>query len=297
VYQQSPIIERLWREEAANLGQSGPVIDLGIRSDQLYVAVKLEMEFLRPDASPLIVQGTGFVVVDIRRSLAVVVTSRHLLDPAFRPPGTNRKAQLGLRLHEVRGKAWRRSGTGLERFVWRIESPRAMYHLDDHLDVGLLDLNDLKVESGSNTLEFYVPRDLLSPRSDFDGSIISAADMVAVIGYPEINGDATDSPLLIPGILSSDPRISAPLPGLPTDIVAYHAFSRSGMSGAPVVAPTRGLKVTGDISIESADWRGVRIVGVNSGHLRRDSNDPMPLSYFCPSWAVLEILDQVAFGQ
>ena len=73
MYQQSPIIERLWREEAANLGQSGPVIDLGIRSDQLYVAVKLEMEFLRPDASPLIVQGTGFVVVDIRRSLAVVV--------------------------------------------------------------------------------------------------------------------------------------------------------------------------------------------------------------------------------
>jgi len=267
------------------------MIDLGIRSDQLYVAVKLEIEFLRPDASPLFVDGTGFVVVDADQPLAVVATSRHLLDPGFKPAGVSRPAQPGLRLQAVRGRSWRKVGTGLERFVWRIESPRVLYHADDHLDVALLDLNDLKVESGSNTLEFFVYRDMLSTRSEFDGSIISAADMVVTVGYPEINGVATEAPLLIPGMLSSDPRIAEPLPGLPAGIVAYHAFSRSGLSGSPVIAPARGIKVDGGISLESPGWRTTRIVGVNAGHLNRNSHDPMPLSYFCPSWAVLDIID------
>ena len=115
------------------------MIDLGIRSDQLYVAVKLEIEFLRPDASPPFVEGTSFVVVDADQPLAVVATTRHLLDPGFKPAGVSRHAE--------------------------------------------------------------------------------------------------------------------PVPGLPADIVAYHAFSRSGSSGSPVIAPARGIRVDGGISLESPGWR------------------------------------------
>jgi len=268
------------------------VIDLSLRSDQLYTAVQLQVCFARSDGSAKSpVSGTGFVVVDREQSLAALTTCRHLVDPKFQAPGRRRSTEAGLSLISVQGRAWNKHSGSLQPFVWRVDQPEVRFHERAELDVAALDLNDLEVVEGSNSLDFWFNREILATRADFDGSTVSAHDMVVTIGYPGLNGQTPEAPLSIPGMVSSDPRVESPIPGLGPGLVAYHAFSRSGLSGSPVVAPTRGFKTEGTILIETPGYRPTKVVGINSGHMNADSSDPMALSFFCPSWAILDLLD------
>lgn len=261
------------------------VIDLNLRTQQLYVAVTVEVATANRDGSdgPTF-SGSGFVIRDNQRF--VLVTNRHVLQPNWSPARLPPAPAVIAERVTVRTRGIGGNVNAQSTYSWASAEMREVFH-EDGSDVAVAEL-----PGGGDTEQVnWLDRDLLAREAEFDGVTISALDFLAVAGYPKIGAEMSSTPIALPGLLACDPRLRDVHPMVPEGALLFQAFSRSGLSGGPVFAPVRGYKVAGDIEMESSGWRVLRIAGVNGGHLQRHDAEQVGLSYFYPSWMVLRLLD------
>ena len=97
-------------------------------------------------------------------------------------------------------------------------------------------------------------------------------------GYPSVGGGVATRPILVSGMVASDPRFPAEVGGLVLQhSVLSHSFSWQGMSGAAVISPMETLGSS-------------RLVGVNAGHVDLEGVTGGVLSHFVRIEKLVELL-------
>lgn len=221
--------------------------------------------------------GTGFVLFNSEVQRNYLVTNRHLVDPRFRG-----EVAFAVDTVQLRGHYQPNDPSALpEPFHGQIDSPNFAFHPDETVDLALVSgpVSWLQGDSATPGLgrmsRFDV--DMLARPSEV-AEYLAAGEVIYTAGYPSVAGEVADRPLLVQGIVSSDPRFPAAIGAntLPHSVLC-HSFSWGGMSGAPVVAPLPALTQS-------------RIVGVNAGHVDLQGTSGGVLAHFVHSDRVLELL-------
>lgn len=120
--------------------------------------------------------------------------------------------------------------------------------------------------------------DWLALGSEIDGMI--PGEQVFIAGYPGV-AEASERPLLVSGIVSSDPRYPAVFGRERLgNSVLCQSFSWDGMSGAPVLGVSPSIGRT-------------KVVGINAGHVHGSVITGGVISHFVRSDALLELFDQL----
>lgn len=267
---------------------SPSVIDLGVRTRWLYVAIRIEAEIGRPDGSSAHRAGNGFVLrCDDGR--LVLVTCRHVVDPAW-------TRSIGEQLVSVRLQGFSQTDDAAPTVPFELMAtqPVVVGSTNTAADVALLPMETFAHSGPPVTLEPVVDQHLLAADAEF-GVDIAAGDFFAAPGYISLPDTSTERPVFMTGVIASDPRepliISSSNAGEAAEraVVLYQALSRGGLSGAPVIATQRGLNF-GD-GLSGPSHRPMRVVGVNAGHYQR-AGLPLGLSYFVRSGEVLRALEE-----
>jgi hypothetical protein len=106
----------------------------------------------------------------------------------------------------------------------------------------------------------------------------TASSKRSIAGYPALGELSSERPLLVSGIISSDPRYPANFirESLPASVLC-HSFSWGGMSGSPVLGLSQSIGKS-------------KILGVNCGHIASQGVSGGVISYFARSDALIEML-------
>ncbi|WP_131816834.1 trypsin-like peptidase domain-containing protein [Nocardia salmonicida] len=225
--------------------------------------------------------GTTFVLVG-KSNWPYFVTNRHVTDYNFNNPKPDYTAAVDSIW--VNGHM-QPSDLDAPTLPWRviIEDADIHYHEDPEIDVAVIRLGAASgsfapLEDGSigaRTMNNF-NTDWLATSEELDN--ILPGNELHIAGYPAVNDLSGDRPLIVTGIVASDPRYPAVFA---TEIrprtVLSHSFSWAGMSGAPVIAWPQRL-----------GWG--RIIGVNAGHYRSAGVASGVISHFVRSDAILDIL-------
>jgi hypothetical protein len=242
----------------------------------------------------LLGHGTGFIVRVMNfggygQSAEFLVTNRHVLDPAFGPEGSVTRAQGDLTVsgyHQRRGRRMR--PTPVKAVV---RDPEPIYPDDPDIDLALIrfDRRDREVIEGDGWFTSFDEGQIAAPWV-YDDADVHAGTQVLSAGYPSLGGQTnTTRPILVGGVVASDPRFPSEFEGTTyPESALCHAFSRSGMSGAPVFAPIP-KKRWDDESDEPIAF-ALGIIGVNAGHLRTPGASDGVISHFVKSTALLRVL-------
>ena len=111
---------------------------------------------------------------------------------------------------------------------------------------------------------------------------VQPGDAIRIAGYPGVGDIDLVRPLLVSGIVSSDPRYPATFRDLVLPHSVFcHSFSWSGMSGAPVFGYSDSIG-TG------------KILGINAGHIADDGVSGGVISHFVRSDTVLELFARMS---
>lgn len=227
--------------------------------------------------------GTGFVVATEgdQVDMGFLVTARHVVDPAFLGPD---KAHL--RLESVDLHYWyqpiERPDVLPTARVVRHKSPDILYPADYDIDLAMIRRNGAEVDvlQGDDAIANYFGYHWLVKEEEYLSGHFCAGDDVLIAGFPGSSQSQVDvtRPLMVSGVLSSDPRFPYVLrQGKPSQSVLCHAFSWGGMSGGPVI----GVSSVGK----------VRLLGVNAGHLEiAGEGTAGVLSHFVRSTVIVEML-------
>lgn len=266
-------------------------MESGLRTDLLYGCWRLHVQWVDEfGAIRTSVRGTGFIV-ESPSATPVVVTNRHVLDPAYRD---RKKEFWSLGAIELFG-ARHENRTALVRH--EVMAGCRIAFGPAATDIAVLDLRcndwwgEITADGDRRPIANYFGVDWLAHASEFDGVRIATGDPVYMIGYPVLGQDQSHMPLLADGVLSSDPRLDYPLP-IPDGsgaasyepVLMLHSSSRSGMSGAPVIVPWRDQA-----------QRPPRIIGVNAGHIPASKDvGPSSFTYAYRSDHILEAIAALA---
>jgi hypothetical protein len=259
--------------------------DSGIRQRHLYSVVRLTVSLGGPSGDTKGVGGTGFFVAANDKDV-VLVTNRHVVSPGTYKAGWHGYTALGI---EAAGHHIDATGTRVA-FVLRWSLDEVPLFFPDNLaeDAAVIPLVNAQLE-GLPSLVIHFRRNILATIQEF-GDDVSPGDSVVMPGYPRLGGQQVDAPVLMPGVISSDPAYPmATSPG-PGRLFLVHAFSRQGLSGAPVYAVQRGLKL-GE-GLQGPAHRPARIAGINAGHLPADGDGPASFSYAVRSDVLVELIDR-----
>ena len=253
------------------------MIDLSLNRDIYYASRRIEVGWTEKSGKGRVTQGTGFLIKKLEPSppRVFLVTNRHVLDPEYR----------------------HRKYLGQVRSIDRISIIGFEGEIADGDPTQTIVITDFKVQTSDNWNEdaAVVPVGVVTvvgPKvvrrswnfntlaaEDEYGDAIRAGDMIVSIGFPKFGDYQTQRPVLTSGLIATDPMFPAPHPKYDNArVVLSDSFSRSGMSGSPVIAVQRGLKL-GD-SLAGLPHREMRLVGVNAGHLRAEDGDTMGLAHF-----------------
>jgi hypothetical protein len=233
--------------------------------------------------------GTGFIVGPENpdgTQRGYLVTNRHVLDPTF---GSNPQPTAACESLEVSGYFQHVGDARALPYAqsFTIENPRPVFASDD-ADLGVLDLDLNKSLSTcgppvkSNWFDFAA----LAGRQAFDDMSLTVGSSIVIPGYPAPNGVAADRPILVGGVVASDPRVDAEVGAEKfAGGVLCHAFSWGGMSGSPVLA-----------AIQKPTWADVMgeparlsLVGVNAGHVISNGTSGV-MSHFVKSTVLINLL-------
>lgn len=219
--------------------------------------------------------ATGFVMQDDDRGLWLV-TNRHVLDPAFHPvyDGTWYLERI-----LIEGTAVRFDGDSL--IQCEVRDPKPRFHACLDVDIAVLGLPD---DSDLRDASFRLS-DLVHEH-EIDDDEIGVGSEFVMPGYPTLDNGTGVRPILVPGLVSSDLRYDAEYgDNIYVGQGLCHAFSRGGMSGAPMLTTIVRRPFFGD----SGDpTREVKVLGVNCGH-PTEKNGVSALSMFVPSWRLDEL--------
>lgn len=273
-------------------------MDSGLSNDFLYAAVRIVVHFGNGVPSDCkVASGTGFFVSDDAGQLALV-SNRHVVDLEYSDP-----RHIGLHLQpervevELRGQD---AKTGQpdrhERLLLRNPTIRTAEAFANDVACILHTQVENLSGAGNTVVDYCVPKSLLATQEEFDTGRFVIGDMVGFPGYPEWFDERNFRPILRTGTLASDPRYPYEHGSITGDCLAYEAFSYGGSSGSPIFAFQRGLRA--GRGLVNPAYRDVRVVGINAGHLKVESDrDPSlhrghsGISYMFRSTAILALLD------
>lgn len=267
-----------------------------IDATTLYCAVRLtvywnEYGSLRDGATI----GTGFIVrVHKGRGAGqYLVTNRHVVD-------ANYEKRRGWELSHIRITGYSQSGRDLQSApVWQeavLTSPTVHTASAWHVDLAVLPLGDtgrLEVVSGNGRFN-ALPVACLALQREFDSGDVTVGRQVLMPGYPGINDQAAQRPILVGGVIATDPRFPAELgPDVYEDEVLCHAFSWKGMSGSPVLCMVPRPTTWGDLESGMSSMTAV-LAGVNAGHIEPRSDAAAgAISRFVRGDVLADLLRQV----
>lgn len=268
-----------------------------IDATTLYSAVRLTVRFSEDGElrrNPGI--GTGFILSDGpgREAGRYLVTNRHVVDPNYEKNRRWQLADVQLRGYFQHPRDPRSSPEWQEAVltapVVHILPPSAW-----HVDLAVLPLGTgdaMEVVVGSGRFNSLPVRSLASPR-DFQEGRVTVGRQILMPGYPGIRDRMADRPILVGGVIASDPRFPAAVgPHEMQDEVLCHAFSWEGMSGSPAFClvprtPSWDDTESGELRTELA------LVGVNAGHIEvRDDAAAGAISRFVRSDVLAGLLHQ-----
>lgn len=260
-----------------------------LTSKHLYAALRLEVTFYdKRDGCSRAAAGTGFAVSSRDTEGGYLVTNRHVLDPAFADRNKSAWVLESVSVSRYRVPRGEQMAEAAATLELRELTP-LISTADTALDLAVVRMRDTRVAGGELAGGFSM-HDLVT-LFDFRGGRVSVGQQVVMPGYPGDGQASAPRPLLVSGMVSTDPLVdaaygAATYPGQ----VLCHSFSRMGMSGAPVLALLPGRP-----SFFQPDEPGdpeVRVIGVNCGHVRLDGG-PSPLSLFVPSHRLLTLFKEL----
>ncbi|MCX4598285.1 serine protease [Streptomyces sp. NBC_01549] len=245
-----------------------------IDATTLYSAVRLTVRFSEYGATrPGAGIGTGFIVRagDGRDDAQYLVTNRHVVDP-------NYTKKRGWELSEVRIHGYfQKTREPQSSPVWQEAVLRApVVHTSPawHVDLAVLPLgtgDGLEVVAGSGRFN-SLPVQILANRQDFSRGEVTVGRQVLMPGYPGINETVAKRPILVGGVIATDPRFPAAVGADEyPDEVLCHAFSWNGMSGSPVLCMVPRPTTWDDFGSGGSSLRAV-LAGVNAGHIEPRSD-------------------------
>lgn len=228
--------------------------------------------------------ATGFLLsqrASTKRRLWLV-TNRHVLDPPFDP----KYASYMLEQVTVKGVVVSSRGSDDIPFEFSLSTPVSHFPTDTQVDVGMVALDNEALPASAAQMAFATT-DLVG-RSDIHDDLVGVGSEIVLAGYPALDNGTSERPVLVPGMVSSDLQHAAEYGGhVYRGRGMCHAFSRGGMSGAPVlttITPEGWPEIN-----EPPEEPVVRVLGINCGH-PREKHGPEALSLFVPSWTLDEML-------
>lgn len=218
------------------------MIDLGFKTETLYAAMHLRVSFGLRNGSAIEGTGTGFIVCRQPSSL-FLVTARHVVDPSRaiqKHPGATYLTT------QVTGWNFATDAAKQDRLEFTLQGD-VLYPADDEIDIAAIPIGT-PLEWNRVPVRTFIPMEVLAEGTEFDADV-RTGDFIAAPGYAPLPDVETDRPVLLTGIVSSDPRVPVRVTpsGFAAKAVLYQSLSRSGLSGAPVFA-TR----------DSTRWRSQR---------------------------------------
>ncbi|WP_329531928.1 serine protease [Streptomyces sp. NBC_01450] len=245
-----------------------------IDATTLYSAVRLTVRFseygeVRPSAG----SGTGFVVGEGTGpdEHLYLVTNRHVVDADY-------EKRRGWTLTDVRITGFYQSSRDFQSPPVRQEvvlaSPEFCFPSAWHVDLAVLPLITDRTEVVSGRGRFNVlPASMLALRHDFRSGDVTVGRQVLMPGYPGIGDQLADRPILVGGVIATDPRFPAVLGSKEyPDEALCHAFSWKGMSGSPVLCAVPRPVTWNDFDSKGAMGTQYVLAGVNAGHIEARSD-------------------------
>jgi trypsin-like peptidase len=266
-----------------------------ISTTTLYAAVRLTPEFFEAGRSePRRGTGTGFIVRerDGAGARKFLVTNRHVVDADYA-----KKTVTGWRLEALQISGHfqhpRHPGVDAVPQTARLADPVVRFPSKWDVDLAALpltggpELEAVECEGHFNSL----PASLLATKEDFSGGQVTVGRQVLMPGYPGVDGMAADRPLLVGGVIATDPRYPAVIgPHVHEDQVLCHAFSWRGMSGSPVLCMVPAPPATW-LDMEAGVSGMVVLAGVNAGHIDvRSEQTAGAISRFVRADALTDLL-------
>ena len=250
----------------------------------------LTLTFQR-DEEKKTVNGTGFFVADHRtaNSSAFLVNNRHNLDLGC---GSTDKAKKYLNFQLTKIVCSGRMVND-DINVFEIRNPSPKFDHDYRHDVGIVSLAHVSNVNISYSHQVPFLIDLFVRFSDIAkdeefGSTIELCDQVASPGYHEWLSEHDERPTFRIGWFVSDLSKPISYPEVSGDAFIIDGFSTEEVSGAPVFALPRGIKV-GE-GMVGGNYRPFRLVGVNAGHFKSPEYKHANLSYGFKSSVIISIL-------
>jgi hypothetical protein len=227
-------------------------------------------------------RGTAFAV---RGALGVYIfTNRHMVDYNYKlsdPADKNYAAHLNKVQFTGHYQLLENPAADTSKYVVWYNDPRFAFPNSDLIDAAMLTALDQPAEmlqerpSAMWALNHY-SLDWLASTEQLDSAL--PGDSVFIAGYPALGELSSERPLLVSGIISSDPRYPANFirESLPASVLC-HSFSWGGMSGSPVLGLSQSIGKS-------------KILGVNCGHIASQGVSGGVISYFARSDALIEML-------
>ncbi|WP_169317381.1 trypsin-like peptidase domain-containing protein [Actinacidiphila oryziradicis] len=255
----------------------------------LYSAVRLVAVFFDRSNNKLAGTGSGFIITDTAEN-RYLVTNRHVLDHNFKKFG-------GWELESVKVDGQYQSAamdilSTVPQQV-TITDPAPRFLDSDKVDLAVLPLDaplgHAQALVGEGTFN-SLPASMLASAADFAFGRVAVGGTVLTPGYPGIGGEVAERPILVGGVISSDPRYPAAL-GIDTypSQVLTHSFSWNGMSGSPVLCYVPKELTWGDL--ETGNYEELILAGVNAGHIKTSGETAGVLTRFIRADALAELLN------
>ena len=200
--------------------------------------------------------GTAFIVR--RQGKLYFVTNRHVLDYNYKRENT--VSSVELKSVEIRGYA---QPSDLSRptvpWTYAQEASGVTFHPDKSTDLAVISaqVDSIKPPLLLGYLIGATPNifesDWLALESEID--LLMPGEEVFIVGFPGLAGES-ERPVLVSGIISSDPRYPAVFGNAKNlgNAVLCQSYSWQGMSGAPVLGFSESIGKT-------------KIIGINAGHV------------------------------
>lgn len=266
----------------------------GLRNDFLYLAIKLDVEFINSQNSTAKMEGTAFLIKNKSNELCLI-TNRHMLDLSYKKSEARYKDykinQIVLNCKEMDEQGLPSKDHLL--FVANVEE----FKFPKKYENDIACLKNILMKSFDDSepkINYNISYKDIATDQELKNEL-NVCDFVAFPGFPTWHDRRNKLAIFRTGTIASDPRFNYSFDGEDNgEVIAYEAFSFGGSSGSPVFAFQKGVNITSNnLIINGGGYRRVMLVGVNAGHLTEKGVIDMHsgISYFYKSTVILELIN------
>ena len=266
----------------------------GLRNDFLYLALKIDVEFINSKSDTAKMEGTAFIVKNKKGELCLI-TNRHVVDLSYKK--TEAKwADFKCNEIVIHCKEMDEKGLPSNDHLLLVGNPEDFkFPINYQNDVACLKNFMVKSFDGSEPkINYNLDFKDIATKNELI-SQISICDQIAFPGFPTWHDHRNKLAIFRTGTIASDPRFNYSYNGEDNgEVLAYEGFSFAGSSGSPVFAIQKGIKISSDsLNISGGDFRRVMLIGVNAGHLPEKGviDTHSGISFFYKSSVILELID------